>query len=51
MKYTQKVLHGCNRNCKYDNLSDNFIYSKTKDKFYWIYCALSLTEKKTLIKA
>ena len=46
MKYSQKVLHGCNRSSKSDYLSDNFLYSKTKDQVYCIYWALFLKEEK-----
>ena len=46
MKYLQKVLHGCNRSCKSSYLLDNFLYNKTKDEVYCIYCALFLTEEK-----
>ena len=48
MKYPQKVLHGCNRICKSDYLSDNFVYSKTKDEIYCIYSTLFLTEEKRI---
>ena len=46
MKYLQNVLHGCNRSCKSSYLLDNFLYNKTKDEVYGIYCALFLTEEK-----
>ena len=46
LKYPQKVLHICNRGCKSDYPSDNFVYSKIKDEVHCIYCELFLTEEK-----
>ena len=46
IEYPHKVIHGCNRSCKFDYMLDNFVYSKAKDRVYCIYCALFLTEEK-----
>ena len=46
MEFPQFFLHGCNKSCKSEYLSDNFVCSKLQEEVHCIYGALFLTEEK-----
>ena len=51
MEYPQTFLHGCNRSCKSEYLSNNFVYSNQNGEIYCTYCTLFLTEEKQNLKS
>ena len=38
--FPKKLLHACNRWCKTDYLTHEFVYSSSKDSVFYVYCTL-----------
>ena len=38
--FLKKLLHACNRSCKTDYLTHEFVYSSSKDSVFCVYCTL-----------
>ena len=38
--FLRKLLHACNRSCKTDYLTHEFVYSSSKDSVFCVYCTL-----------
>ena len=45
-EFPKSYLHGCNRQCKNEFLSDSFVYSKVDDAVYCLYCSLFVPNEK-----
>ena len=40
LNFPKKILHNCNRSCKTDYRTHEFIYSSSKDSAFCVYCTL-----------